>query len=151
MSTKWAVALALIALGAVPAGAGPNKTLHTNGVPSALVSAKATAGFGDPTGFEVIGPDGVSQGALGIPAGQVFVATDFHVYAPNDGTFQAQILNPGGAVRANAYFDTAVSGHVQYIPFTSGLVFSTPPQVLHSGPAQTPLVVFVYGYFAKDR
>jgi hypothetical protein len=151
MQAKWAVALAVVALLPVQAVAAPNKKLHTNGAPSALVSAKITLNLGEESGFEVISPDGISQGSLVIPAGQVLVVTDLHVYAPNSGTFQAQILNPGGQVRANAYFDTSVVGHVQYIPFTSGLVFSSRPQALHSGPTDAPLVVFLYGYFAKDR
>lgn len=151
MTGRVGLALALILFAAAPAVAGPNTKLHTNGLPSALVSAKVTVGLGGVEGFEVIGPDGAPRGALELPKNQVLVVTDLHVYAPNTGTFQAQILSGVGAVRANAYFDTSVSGHVQYIPFTSGLVFTRPPQVLHSGPTNAPLVVFLYGYFAKDR
>jgi hypothetical protein len=151
MQTKVAVALVVVMLAAVQAAAGPNKRLHTNGVPSALVSAKVVLDYAETSGFDVVGPDGISQGALAIPEGQVLVVTDLHFYAPNDGIFQAQVLSSGGEVRANAYFDTAVAGHVQYVSFTSGLAFSTPPTVLHSGPSDYPLVVFLYGYFASDR
>jgi hypothetical protein len=150
------LAVGLASSASLPAAAQPaqGKT-HVGSKPGGLVSLFANVTPGQTVPLQVANPDGTPGAEFTLPPGTALVVTDLvanlNAGGVPSGLTRGGLTSGGGAASrpSFAFYPATEGGDRQHL--TTGVLWTTTPQVINAADSGDAVFVYVYGYLVKDK